>query len=53
MKLLMLLATLLMLNSCNTMIGMGRDGRQAYDWTRSKFQGNSGGGDYQSGAPIY
>ena len=51
---LLVLAVLLTLNSCNTCIGIGRDTKQAYLWTRDKIQGtgsnNSGGG---SGAPVY
>jgi len=55
MKVLTALALVLALNSCNTLIGIGRDGRQAFDWTKAKVQGTGGGGgggaDY--GAPVY
>lgn len=57
MKLLILVAAALALNSCNTLIGVGRDTKQGYQWTKSKIQGagGGGGGDYQdpSGAPVY
>lgn len=60
MKFFTLLAALFALNSCNTMIGMWRDTKQGYEWTREKIQGNGGGGgDYGGGggydynAPVY
>ena len=58
MKILVLLVTLFALNSCNTLIGLGRDTKQGYLWTKSKIQGSGGGGggDSQpdtSGAPVY
>lgn len=39
-KYLMIALVVVGLNGCNTMIGMGRDTRQAYDWTKSKVQGD-------------
>lgn len=53
MKLLVLIVTLLALNSCNTLIGIGRDTKQGYQWTKSKFQGS--GDQYQSEelVPVY
>lgn len=39
MKLLALFVTLLALNSCNTLIGMGRDVKGGYQWTKKKIQG--------------
>ncbi len=54
MKYLIALALVFALNSCNTFIGIGRDSRQAYDWTKGKIQSSSGGGSADSdGAPIY
>jgi hypothetical protein len=53
MKYALLAAALLALNSCNTMIGVYRDGKQAFEWTKSKFQGDGGGGGAYEDAPIY
>ncbi len=54
MKMLLVIVAALALNSCNTFIGIGRDTKQGYQWTKSKVQG-TGGGDQQdpSGAPVY
>ena len=55
MKMLLVIVAALALNSCNTLIGLGRDTKQGYQWTKSKFQGNGGGGSEPdtSGAPVY
>ena len=45
MKYVLLLASVLALNSCNTLIGLGRDTKQAFDWTKSKMQGAPSGGE--------
>lgn len=50
MKLLIALACVFALNSCNTLIGLGRDTEQAYHWTKEKIQGTGGGGEV---APVY
>lgn len=63
MKLLCLLSLAVLLSSCNTMIGLGRDTKQGYQWSKKKIQerrqpayqdpyGNQG---YQDpyGAPVY
>ncbi len=42
MKLLILVVAALALNSCNTLIGVGRDTKQAYHWTKGKIQGSGG-----------
>ncbi len=54
MKFLIVVAAALALNSCNTFIGIGRDTKEGYNWTKSKMQG-TGGGDSQDtgGAPVY
>jgi predicted small secreted protein len=54
MNYLIVLAALLALNSCNTCIGIGRDTKQAYLWTKEKIQGTGSNtsGD-ASGAPVY
>jgi len=54
MKYFIVLATLFALDSCNTMIGLGRDTKQGYQWTKEKIQnsGNTSGGN-TSGAPVY
>jgi len=59
MKHLIVLAVLFVLHSCNTMIGLGRDTKQGYQWTKEKIQnsGNTSGGNPNggnpSGAPVY
>lgn len=58
MKFLMLIGALLSLNSCNTAIGIGRDTKQGYLWTKAKIQSSSSGGGSNnsydpSGAPVY
>ncbi len=55
MKYLAILTAALVLNSCNTFIGLGRDTKAGYYWTKGKFQGTGGGGqdNYDSGAPVY
>lgn len=55
MKALALIVTVLTLNSCNTLIGVGRDTKQGYQWTKSKIQGSGGGGGggEEYGAPVY
>jgi len=49
----LVLAVVLALNSCNTLIGMGRDGKQAYTWTKDKIQGDAANGNQPAGAPVY
>ncbi len=51
MKYLLLIVAALAMNSCNTLIGIGRDTKQGYEWTKSKFQGT--GEPDPSGAPVY
>lgn len=57
MKYLLLAALLFSLNSCNTSIGIYRDTRNAFNWTKSKFQGGGGSGEPimedNGGAPVY
>ncbi len=56
MKMLLVIVAALALNSCNTLIGIGRDTKQGYQWTKSKIQSSGGGGGEQSdpsGAPVY
>lgn len=60
MKYLLLAALLFSLNSCNTSIGIYRDTKQAFNWTKNKIQGANGGGggadvpyDDNGGAPVY
>jgi predicted small secreted protein len=54
MKLIAVVAAALVLNSCNTLIGIGRDTKAGYYWTKGKIQGSGQqqeSGDY--GAPVY
>ena len=51
MKFLILIVTAAALSSCNTCIGIGRDTKQGYEWTKSKFQGSQQ--QDPSGAPVY
>jgi hypothetical protein len=56
MKILLVIISMLMLNSCNTAIGLFRDTKQGYLWTKGKIQGAQGSGDVlpdPSGAPVY
>lgn len=48
-------AALLSLASCNTTIGVWRDTKAGFNWTKQKIQGSGGGGgqDYEYGAPVY
>jgi predicted small secreted protein len=57
MKALALLLAILPLASCNTMIGIGRDSKEGYQWTKTKWQqsrqarSQPQGDPY--GAPVY
>lgn len=54
MKFFLIFISILALNSCNTMIGMFRDTKQAVSWAGGKMQGDGGGtADDASGAPVY
>jgi len=59
MKFLFLLAALGTLVSCNTSIGMWRDTKATYEWSKRKIEeSNNGGGggseqEYEYGAPVY
>lgn len=62
MKTIVFAMCLLMLNSCNTLIGMGRDTKEGFYWCNNKIQnmrqngGGSGGSDDTGGtdgAPVY
>jgi len=55
------LLALFPLSSCNTLIGVGRDTKEGFIWTKNKIQEKTqGGGDggsqqdsYDQGAPVY
>ncbi len=54
MKYLIVVAAALALNSCNTFIGLGRDTKEGYIWTKNKIQGTGDGGSQDTGgAPVY
>ncbi len=50
---------ILLLSSCNTAIGLWRDGKEGFQWSKQKIQesqsGDSAGEyeDYNDGAPVY
>lgn len=56
MKYLLIAISALALTNCNTMIGIGRDTKQGFDWCSRKIQesqnGGGGGGQYDN-APVY
>lgn len=52
MKLLVLLSIVFALNSCNTSIGLYRDTKAGFLWTKGKIQGSGGGGD-DGDLPVY
>ena len=51
MKFLSLLVVLVALNSCNTLIGLGRDTKEGYLWTKQKLQKEEAIED--ANAPVY
>ncbi|MEX1115673.1 MAG: hypothetical protein WEB53_10520 [Akkermansiaceae bacterium] len=54
--LLTLATSAVLLSSCNTFIGLGRDmrmGGEAMENTANKASGGGGGGGDTSGAPVY
>jgi len=54
--LITLAVSAVLLSSCNTFIGLGRDmriGGEAMENTANKASGGSGGGGDTSGAPVY
>ncbi|MEO5917680.1 MAG: hypothetical protein ABIS50_25845 [Luteolibacter sp.] len=54
--LITLAAAGMLLSSCNTMIGLGRDmrmGGEGLEKTANKTNGGSSGGGDTSGAPVY
>lgn len=56
MRYLVILAAVFALNSCNTSIGMYRDAKMGFLWTKDKVQGmrnGGGGGSDPYGAPVY
>jgi predicted small secreted protein len=55
MKFLIAIVAALTLNSCNTAIGIVRDTKLGYQWTKAKIQGQGQGGDSydDSAAPVY
>ncbi len=56
MRFLIITLAALNLVSCNTLIGIGRDTKQGYQWTKAKIE-NQGGGSSDSygdaNAPVY
>ncbi len=48
-----LVIVLMGLASCNTTIGLGRDVRDGFNWTKEKIQQSGGGGHGDAHAPVY
>lgn len=55
MKFVAALIVTLSLVSCNTTIGVWRDTKAGFNWTKTKIQNSGGGGEqeYEYGAPVY
>lgn len=55
MKFFLLGALLFSLTSCNTAIGVWRDTKAGFGWTKEKIQGGGGAEEqeYEYGAPVY
>ena len=52
MKTLFVIVTALALNSCNTLIGVGRDTKQGFIWTKNKIESANQPQDPYS-VPVY
>jgi predicted small secreted protein len=52
MKFLFVMVAVMTLNSCNTLIGITRDTKLGYQWTKSKIEGATAPAD-NDGAPVY
>lgn len=54
-KMILAFAVVVSLASCNTSIGIWRDTKAGYRWTKEKIQNSRNGGDQGSdyGAPVY
>ena len=55
MKILVSLAVVFCLTSCNTSIGLWRDTKAGFIWAKQKIQESNNGGseEYEYGAPVY
>lgn len=58
MKILLALAAVISLTSCNTSIGLWRDTKAGFQWSKQKIQESGDGGsgesqEYEYGAPVY
>ncbi len=53
MKYSLLIAISIALSSCNTMVGLWRDTKAGYHWTKDKMQNSGGGSEQEYGAPVY
>jgi predicted small secreted protein len=57
MKFFAFAVILFSVTSCNTLIGIGRDTKEGFIWTKNKIQESNqgGGGGYEEeyGAPVY
>ncbi|MES2983489.1 MAG: hypothetical protein V4727_14345 [Verrucomicrobiota bacterium] len=53
MKWILLIVTVVSLTSCNTMIGVWRDTKATYHWSKEKMQNSGSGSQEEYGAPVY
>jgi hypothetical protein len=56
MKYVFIIVAVLALNGCNTLIGMGRDTKECFNWSNNKvqeWQSGGQGGQSNEVAPVY
>ncbi len=53
MKFVASMTAVLFLVSCNTTIGVWRDTKAGFNWTKNKIQNSGGEQEYEYGAPVY
>ena len=53
MKYVWLIVTVVALNGCNTLIGLGRDAKATFFWTNDKIHQMHNSGQKDPGAPVY
>jgi predicted small secreted protein len=53
MKWMLLICMVVSLGSCNTTVGVWRDTKATYHWTKEKIQNSGNGSQQEYGAPVY